>query len=166
MDIRKSTFKDIPAMMRIYAAAKEYMVRSGNPDQWFGGYPSVELVTEDIEADISYICEENGKAVGCFVLIFGKDPTYGYIEDGEWLDDELPYATIHRIASDGSTPGVFKAATDFAFGQINNVRVDTHDLNTTMQHLAVKHGFKRCGIIYIDRDGRKEPRIAYQKIIR
>ena len=33
------------------------------------------------------------------------DPTYLYIEDGEWQNDES-YVTIHRIASDQKVRGI------------------------------------------------------------
>ena len=165
MDIRKGKPEDIPELMRVYAAAKQYMIRNGNPDQWYGGYPDEELVAYDIEQGRNYVVLNEGKICGCFVFIIGKDPTYGYIEDGEWLNDELTYGTIHRIASDESAPGIFDAAVDFCFSKINNLRVDTHEKNLTMQHLAKSRGFTRCGIIYIERDNKEEPRIAYQKLI-
>ena len=34
---------------------------------------------------------------GVFAFILGEDPTYGVIEDGQWLSGD-PYGTIHRIA--------------------------------------------------------------------
>jgi len=37
--------------------------------------------------------------------------------------------------------------------------MDTHADNKPMQHLAEKHGFTRCGIIYT---GDGSPRIAYE----
>lgn len=161
MIIRKGKIEDIPAMGRIYAAAKDYMRRSGNPNQWNGAYPNEEDAAADIARGISYVAEENGKICGCFVFITGPDPTYGYIEDGAWLDDSLPYGTVHRIASDGTVPGVFKTAMDFCLRITGNVRVDTHEDNKTMQHLAAKYGFTRCGIIFLENG---DPRIAFQKI--
>lgn len=40
----------------------------------------------------------------------------------------------------------------------DNVRIDTHEKNTTMQHQVEKNGFTRCGIIYLENGA---PRIAY-----
>ena len=34
MQIRKAEMADLPRMMEIYAQAREYMRRSGNPNQW------------------------------------------------------------------------------------------------------------------------------------
>lgn len=92
------------------------------------------------------------------MLRFGADPTYDYIEDGAWLNDE-PYVTIHRIASSGISHGIFRIASDFCKTLSDNVRVDTHNDNKIMQGRIEREGFERCGIIYVD-DG--TPRIAYQ----
>ena len=98
---------------------------------------------------------------GVFVLIDGLEPTYQYIEDGNWLNDE-PYITLHRIASDGKIHGVFKSAIDYCKSICVNIRIDTHNNNKIMQKQIEKNGFERCGTIYV-KDG--SPRIAYQWMI-
>ena len=42
MEIRKAKLADLPRMMEIYAEARAYMRRNGNPTQWANGYPSEE----------------------------------------------------------------------------------------------------------------------------
>ena len=56
---------------------------------------------------------------------------------------------------------VFRAAVEFCRGKCSHLRVDTHEDNKPMQHLAQKYGFSRRGIIYVE-DG--TPRIAYDLI--
>ena len=102
--------------------------------------------------------EENGEIHGAFAFMPGDDPTYGYIEDGHWLNDR-PYGAIHHIAGDGQIRGIFTQAFDFCRAQIGELRIDTHRDNKTMQHVVAKHGFRRCGIIYLENGA---PRIAYQ----
>ena len=84
-------------------------------------------------------------------------PTYRVIHDGAWHSDKT-YATIHRIASDGMVKHCLKTVVDFAKTKVDYVRLDTHEDNKIMQHLAQKCGFKYCGIIYVA-DG--TPRLAY-----
>lgn len=93
-------------------------------------------------------CVENGehRVVGTFSLIFGEDPTYKIIRKGHWLND-LPYATIHRMASDGSVRGVAETCLDFCFKRADNLRADTHADNKVMQTVLKKHGFHYCGRI-------------------
>lgn len=162
MKIRKSTAADLPRMMEIYAYAREFMAATGNPHQWGDAKnPQLEVLEQDIEDGVGYVMEYDGRIVGAFAFIIGEDETYGYIEDGAWLNDE-PYGTIHRIAGDGSTKGVLKTAVDFGAEMIGNLRIDTHHDNVVMQSAIKKCGFEECGVIYVA-DG--SPRIAYQKIV-
>lgn len=92
-----------------------------------------------------------------FAICEGEDPTYRYIEDGEWLNNE-PYVSIHRIAGDGQVHGLFSCAANYCKDIISNVRIDTHENNLVMQRQIVKNGFRKCGTIYVA-DG--TARIAY-----
>ncbi len=157
MRIRPASFNDLSEFARIYDAAKAYMRASGNPNQWATAYPNPETLKKDIAARQLYAMEENEKVHGVFALIPGPEPSYAVI-DGAWPND-LPYVTIHRIASDGRIHGVFAACADFAKARYRAVRIDTHADNKTMQHLADKNGFVRCGIVQLKRGG---ARIAYQ----
>ena len=161
MTIRLTTYADIDALMAIFAHARAQMVADGNPTQWDDGYPSREQIESDIQRGVSYIVEHNGQPCATFVFIIGKDPTYAYIEDGKWLDDTLPYGTIHRIASNGEQRGVFHSVLNWCFAQCPNIRIDTHRDNARMIHLIEQAQFTRCGIIYT-RDN--SPRIAYQRV--
>jgi len=163
MKIRTATPDDMEAILGVYAFAREYMRRTGNPDQWGTSYPSAELLSDDISKGNLYVGEgSNGLIHFVFAFILGEDPTYSYIENGSWLTDE-PYGTIHRIAGDGTVKGVVAMALEYCKKTISNIRIDTHEKNETMQHVVEKLGFEKCGIIYID-DG--TPRIAYQLPIR
>ena len=156
--IRLAQTNDLPAIEAVYAAARAFMRASGNLNQWVGGYPQRTLLMDDIEKGQLYVLEEAGAVHGAFACIPGKDPTYAYIEAGQWLND-LPYATIHRIGTDGTIHGAVKAARDFALRFADQVRADTHADNKPMQHTLEKNGFVRCGVIYLENG---DPRIAYQ----
>ena len=101
------------------------------------------------------------KASGVFAFILGPDPTYRTITDGQWLNDTLPYGTIHRLASAGRQKGVATAVITWCLEHCESLRADTHADNKAMQHLLEKNGFTRCGIIRVE-DG--TPRIAYQRM--
>lgn len=161
MIIRRSAPADLPEMLQMYAGARERMAANGNPHQWGDeGYPKEELLRADMAVGHGYVMEQDGHLVGAFAFIIGDDPTYAYIEDGQWLND-APYGTIHRICSDGVTRGVVSEAVRWCRGVIRNLRIDTHFDNHLMQHVIEKNGFKRCGVIYVE-DG--SPRIAYQQL--
>ena len=160
--IRKAQPADVEELMRIFHYAQDQMIKNGNPHQWGRSNPTRQMILEDIEKGRSYVITDEADQVhGTFVLLTEKEPTYEVIEDGQWLNDE-PYATIHRIASDGQMHGIFETALAFAGTVSDNVRIDTHEDNRIMQKLIGRSGFTRCGIIYLKNGS---PRIAYQKVI-
>lgn len=156
--IRRAEWKDLPRILEIYAYAREFMAKTGNPNQWKKTNPPRETLEADILAGNLYVLQNMG-IHGVFAYFTEPDPTYAYIEDGRWLD-ESPYGTIHRVAGDGSG-GIFGAVLEFALAQNSHVRIDTHGDNKVMQHVLEKHGFIRCGIIYLTNG---EPRIAFEKV--
>lgn len=159
--VRQAEAADLPAIMDVYHAAQEMMIRTGNPTQWGRRNPPEERVREDIRQGFCHVVTDGGGRIcGVFACILGEDKTYRVIEDGSWLNDE-PYATIHRIAGDGTVHGVFKASLEFCKERFRNIRIDTHRDNKVMQTLIERNGFLRCGIIHIA-DGTE--RIAYQLV--
>lgn len=168
--IRKASAEDLPVILEIYAAAREFQKRTGNPTQWAGGYPPQSLLEKDIENGNLYLCmetedsgtgsrlQDQGRIVGVFMFRIGEDPTYRVIRGGVWLNDE-PYGVMHRIASDGRTRGVASFCFQWVLERCQNLRIDTHADNVVMQHVLEKNGFVRCGEISVE-DG--TPRWAYQ----
>jgi hypothetical protein len=166
MGIRKATKADFSRIMEIYAAARDFMARTGNPNQWGPtNWPPEALVRQDIAQGKSYACECDGRIVGVFYYDYGAaiEPTYAHIEDGVWLDD-TPYGVVHRIASDGSVKGVGIFCLEWAFAQCGHLRIDTHGDNAVMQGLLRKLGFAHCGTVFVDEDD--YPRLAFEKTLR
>lgn len=157
LQIRDAAIDDLERIMAIYRYAQDFMIEAGNPTQWGHFYPSVELIEEDIARDACKVLYDETGIHGVFAVFQDEDPTYAKIE-GEWLNDE-PYATMHRLAGDGTVHGLFNCASDYCKGVAANVRVDTHDDNQIMQRLFEKNGYKKCGVIYVN-DG--TPRVAFQ----
>ena len=159
--IRLTTIEDIPVCLAIYDKARGIMRSSGNMNQWTNGYPSEEILREDIVRHDSYVVEEDGVIVGTFACIVGQDPTYSFIEDGSWLVPDLPYATVHRLASTPESHNIAKITFDFARTLAPSLRADTHADNLIMQHILQSYGFSRRGIIYL---ANGDSRIAFQFI--
>ena len=152
---------DLEQILQIYARARQAMAAQGNPTQWGSSYPSRQMLEEDIDSNRLFVYMVNGQMEGVFAVILGQDPTYAVIQEGQWLDDSLPYGTVHRLASAGRCKGVAKAVLEWCLEHCQSLRADTHADNKIMQHLLEANGFVRCGIIHVE-DG--TPRIAYQKL--
>ena len=167
--IRKTEIKDIPAVIAIFDEAKAYFKAQGIP-QWQHGTPNEEMLRNDIAKGYSYVLDEDGTVIGTACIIEEADPDYSRITEGNWLNDE-PYAVVHRIAVKSSCKGNGYAAKLLQHAQETaqkngwrNVRIDTHECNSSMRRLLTKNGFVQCGNVEIG--PLKEPRIAYQKILK
>ena len=139
----------MPALMAMYEHSRGIMRSNRNENQWVNGYPSAEVLADDIRRGVSYVMTDGGDVVGTFAFINGRDPTYEYIEGGSWEDDLRPYGTLHRLACASGQHGIFGACIDWCRSQVPSLRIDTHKDNSIMLHLIEKHGFAYRGIIYI-----------------
>jgi hypothetical protein len=159
MEIRKTELHDLEEVLEIYKTARQFMQNNGNSNQWIDGYPQKYIIETDIKNGNHYVCYEKEKILGCFALINGEDPTYQIIKNGNWLN-EAPYSALHRLASAKQRKGVGKICLNWCVKQHQNIRVDTHKSNLTMQYLLKQTGFEQCGVI-LNRWG--DERIAFQK---
>ena len=163
MNIRKTAYSDLDAVMDLYAAARAFMVATGNPRQWAArSWPPREKILQDIAQGKSYVCVDGEELLAVFFYHYGHDidPTYREIHEGAWIGDDT-YGVVHRIAARAGS-GAGKFCINWAFAQCAHLRIDTHGDNRVMQKVLEGLGFTRCGIIYIEEDN--DPRIAYEKV--
>ena len=167
MTIRLAQKKDIDRIMQIIADARESIGRLGI-DQWQYGYPTRDIVKEDILLERSFVVLENDEICATFALMLHGEPTYKKIYCGAWNSDG-EYLALHRIAIESQHRGKGIAEQIIAFllefGNDNgysSVRVDTHEGNLPMRKMLEKNGFEYCGTIHL-LDG--QPRVAYEKLI-
>ena len=158
--IRKAVPQDVAMIMRLVEEARGIMRSCGNMDQWTNGYPSRDVIEEDIRNGHCYLCvDPGGEVVASFAFIPGPEPTYKEIYEGAWLD-EKPYHVVHRLASTRASHGVFDDVMDYCMAVAGNLRIDTHRDNVIMRHVIERYGFGYCGIIYLLNG---DERLAYQK---
>lgn len=149
MEIRLAKLDDLQSMRKIFDYGREIQLKTGNLHQWAPGYPSEDLMKQDIEEKATHVLEDQeGQIVAVFALFTEPDPTYTKIE-GEWRNDE-PYATIHRVATNGKVKGAGQYCLEWVQNHFNNVRIDTHDDNEPMKYLMEKMNFEYCGVIYLE----------------
>jgi len=149
MKIRKTKPEEIDTLINIFFMAKAFMEKTGNGNQWIAGYPSRELIAQNIADGDSYVClDDTDEILATFFFRIGPDETYAEIFDGKWLNDE-PYGVVHRLASTGKVKGISDYCLKWCFGHCENIRVDTHKDNKVMQNAFIRNGFVYCGIIYI-----------------
>ena len=171
VNIRKSTKQDIDRIMIILAEARQKMGQLGI-DQWQYGYPSREIIKEDVALGMSYAIRESddGEVLGTFFVEDRGEPTYDKIYDGEWLTGDANYIAIHRVALCNAKRGSGIANEMVKFAEekckeagVGSIRIDTHRGNIPMRRFLEKNGFVFCGIIYL---GTGEERVAYEKLVK
>ncbi len=161
MKIKKADMNDLKEILNIYSYARRYMKEHKNPTQWGDDRPSESVIKNDITNGNSFVVIDNDVISGVFSFIIGEDETYKKIYDGKWLNDKA-YGTVHRLAGNGKSKGIFDFSMGYCEKLIDNIRIDTHKNNKIMQYLLSKRGYKKCGMIYVE-DGSE--RLAYQKEI-
>lgn len=169
MKLEKSNIKDVDIIMQILSDARGRIGRLGI-DQWQYGYPSRDIVIEDVNLHRSFVAlDENSEICAVLTVIDDGEPTYDKIYDGEWLAEGKPYIAVHRIAVTGDKlkrgvasavmAEVEKHAREIGYA---SVRIDTHVGNVPMRGMLEKNGYQYCGTIYLT-DG--QSRCAYEKLV-
>jgi GNAT superfamily N-acetyltransferase len=137
-------------------------------DQWQNGYPSEEVILQDIAKQHAYVVTAGDEVVAMASVIFNDEPTYDRILGGKWLSTGA-FVVVHRMAVDNR----FKQSgvASFIFERVEamcrrngtvSFKVDTHRDNLPMHRFLAKHGFACCGIIFLH-DGNE--RVAYEKLL-
>lgn len=167
MNIRLAEKKDVDRIMQIIADARESIGRLGI-DQWQYGYPTRDIVKEDVLHTRSFVVDDGGEICATFALMMNGEPTYKKIYCGAWIGDG-EYLALHRIAIDSKhrSKGIAEKIVEFLGEYANengysSIRVDTHTGNVPMRRMLEKNGFEYCGTIHL-LDG--QPRVAYEKLV-
>lgn len=161
MEIRKAVLEDLPRILELYAGAREFMVKTGNPRQWAArNWPPEEVIRKDIDRQKCHVCLEGQRILGVFYYDFGEDidATYRKIDGPGWVDHG-PYGVVHRIAAEQGH-GAGRFCLRWAMEQAGSLRIDTHPDNAVMQRLLESLGFQKRGVIYVAQDN--DPRYAYE----
>ncbi len=170
MELRLTTEEDLDAVMEIIEQARKYFKVNQIP-QWQNGIPGLETIRHDIQTHTGYVLVEEDEVVGTCAILFEEDPHYEIIQQGRWLNNS-EYGVIHRLAirqnykGHGYGSNILQAAERLAKERgIDNLRIDTHRMNFSMQRLIAKNNYTYCGIVMIDDNGIPAERLAYQKEI-
>ena len=153
--IRRATTEDIEQIMGIVSDAQASL-RELDIDQWQDGYPSAEVIVEDVASEVGYVYCVDNTVVGYAAIVLTGEEAYKQITEEKWntADD---YVVVHRLCvRRGYTKtGVAIALMNYASQMARDngytgFRIDTHRGNVRMLALLKKLGFEYCGVIYYD----------------
>ena len=166
LHFRPGLVADVDDIMALVAEAQAWFASQGI-DQWQDGYPTREIIEQDIALKRNYVVEYNGVIVAALSVAFDGEPTYSTIYRGEWLR-QAPYAVVHRImvADAMKRKGVAREILAFveelcAERGVSDIRIDTHRDNRPMRNMLKKLGYSHCGEIMLTSGAWRE---AYHKV--
>jgi len=164
MKLRQAQHIDIEVIMPIIKEAQIALAKL-NIDQWQNGYPSKEIIENDINQGFGYVVECEGEVIAYCAVVFNYEPTYTKIENGQWLSNG-EFVVAHRIAIKENCKGqgvatflMHKIIALASEKNIKSFKIDTHEGNIVMQKLLKKTGFEYCGIIYLENG---DKRLAFE----
>ena len=162
--------RDLEAINSLIAHARAAIASLGI-DQWQDGYPEPELIAADIRSGIGRVFEVDGCIAAYMVPLADPEPVYDSI-DGAWINTDVPYLTVHRMAIDDAYRGTGLSRQMFAWAEcyareknLASVRVDTHRGNVRMRRLLEKCSFGYCGEVVYEVTAGDPIRVAYEKKI-
>ena len=170
MTIRSATKKDIPSIMEIIKDAQLHLANQ-KIDQWQDGYPTVEIIENDIANNESFVVvNERDIPFATTMFTTSPEPTYTNIE-GNWVTPvSISYGVIHRLAisakhrKQGMAKSVFQEFENrLVKNNIYSMKVDTHRGNKGMQHMLTSIGYQYCGVIYLESG---DERLAFEKVLK
>lgn len=165
--VRLATHKDLPTIMNIISDAKA-MLKAAGSSQWQGDYPGQQDIMKDIQFQHGYVFIDQHEVIGYAAVIVGPEPTYQKIQ-GQWVNNDDAYATIHRICFSAKHRGhglakVFMShlISIQASKKILNFRIDTTTMNLPMQKVILNCDFTQSGTIKVTNDPADPERLAYE----
>lgn len=148
MEFRPATIDDLDALVALYGAATQDMLRQGI-DQWDEYYPDREILTEDVESGDMTLGLLDGEPACAWVVNRAYEPEY---VSGAWEHTGGDFCVLHRLCVNPELQGrglarqamarMEKNALDKGF---DSVRLDVFSQNLHAQRLYERLGYKRTG---------------------
>ena len=154
--IRQAQHEDIDSIMTIVGDAQRALAELGI-DQWQDGYPTRDIILEDIDLKQGYVYEDATEGVvGYSAIVLTGEEAYNQIKGSEWNTSD-DYIVIHRLCVRNVVrrKGVASELMQFAItkaqeAKLTGFRIDTHNGNVRMLSLLEAFGFKHIGRILYD----------------
>ena len=148
MEFRTATIDDLDALVALYGAATQDMLRQGI-DQWDEYYPDREILSEDVESGDMTLGLLDGEPACAWVVNREYEPEY---VSGAWEHTGGDFCVLHRLCVNPELQGrglarqamarMEKNALDKGF---DSVRLDVFSQNLHAQRLYERLGYKRTG---------------------
>lgn len=172
MEIRLCEEKDIEEVGKFYDKVVLYLGETINYPKWrYKSYPSEASVREKVTVGQQFLCTEEEKIVGAFVL---NDDPQGKYENTDWTV-EIPqgeYMVCHTLATDPSLQGkgigreMVKYCIEYARNNgYKAIRLDVVPDNQPAKRLYEKCGFQYVGDVDLERGIEEIPFFSMYELV-
>lgn len=171
MHIIKCTRQNIADTAAFYDRVTQYLENHINYPKWtHGKYPSAESTENAICDNAQYICVDNSRIVGAFIL---NDNPMGNYDGGDWSKPlkRGDYLVIHTLASDPDAykRGIGKFMVRFCINTAKEqnykaLRLDVVPSNLPARKLYEGMGFRFAGEKDLERGLDDIPRFALYEL--
>ena len=141
MQIRLSGMEDMPVILAIYEDARNFMRQTGNPDQWGDGHPAIDVIKNDIKAEIKDVAVKSAGATGAastedvdikfgycteFIILGDAAKSKEFQDKIESLGDSMivvGYEDVIKVHIHTNDPGkVLSNAVQY--GELSKIKID------------------------------------------
>lgn len=136
--------------------------------QWTDSYPSLDVITSDIDNKELYELHDEDEILGVICLSLYQEPEYRTID---WLDKAENALIVHRLAISPlfQNKGLAKKLMTFAEERalekgFDSIRLDAFSGNEKALRLYERLGYKKRGKVNFP--GRNLPFICYEKMLK
>ena len=157
MEIKKCTEADIQPVTDFYDKTVKWLDEHINYPKWrYKIYPSLKYVKLMTEEGSQYMCIDQGKVVGAFVL---NDNPHGAYEKGNWKKPLAPgtYLVLHTLATDSDMyrQGIGTEVINFCIRKAKKegyraIRVDVVPDNDPAIRFYERNGFTWAGDVDLE----------------
>jgi ribosomal protein S18 acetylase RimI-like enzyme len=136
--------------------------------QWTDQYPTLKIISNDIQKGNLYRLTKNGKIAGVININELQDPEYKQVK---WENSDVKIMVIHRLAvhPEFQKQGLAKRLMDFAenYAIENNytsIRLDAFSNNPRALRFYENRDYQRRGEVFFP--GRELPFYCFEKILK
>jgi ribosomal protein S18 acetylase RimI-like enzyme len=167
MKIKKVTITQKDEVFQLIMDCRKAMEEEG-VFQWTDQYPTLKIISNDIQKGNLYRLTKNGKIAGVININELQDPEYKQVK---WENSDVKIMVIHRLAvhPEFQKQGLAKRLMDFAenYAIENNytsIRLDAFSNNPRALRFYENRDYQRRGEVFFP--GRELPFYCFEKILK
>jgi len=167
MKIKKVNVSQLEEVFQLIMDCRKAMEEEG-VFQWTDQYPTLKIISNDIQKGNLYRLTKNGKIAGVININELQDPEYKQVK---WENSDVKIMVIHRLAvhPEFQKQGLAKRLMDFAenYAIENNytsIRLDAFSNNPRALRFYENRDYQRRGEVFFP--GRELPFYCFEKILK